>query len=245
MLDHLFSLCEYLMKYLVCIFAAQCVTTNNQDTLSLLDKYKYQNMSMGKWYEMLIGLAKLNRGNTNPFVLELHSLFFSPSGKLSPEISVLPEIINVRNELHRRPFSERNAEKIAGHIKILLWSILGKSIFLENYLLQIVETALPNPRRKTFEYHIKNLMGSHPEFLLTPVHESTIFPYREVFLKKPTSSEYLTLFPYIVFDLCPHSQRDDVFLFEKLGKKTAYKSSQQGHIITKEVRITENSGSLR
>lgn len=137
-----------------------------------------------------------------------------------------------------RPFSERNAEKIAGKIKILLWSILDNSIFLENYLLQIVETALPNPKRGNFIYHIKNLMGSHPEFLLTPLQESTIYPYREVFLKKPNSSEYLVLFPYIVFALCPQSQRDDVFLFDRIGKETAYKSSQQGHIITKEVRIT-------
>jgi len=234
LLDHLFGLTEYMIKYFVCILLSQCLKMNEQDLSSILGKYKHQNMTMGKWYGLMISLAKVNRKNDSPFIPELSSIFFSSSGKVSTEISSFEGIIKIRNAVHKRPFSERSSENKAGDVKITLWGILDKCIFLKDYLLQVVEAVIPNPKHNNFLYHIKNLMGSHPEFLLTTIEETQIYPFRELFLRRPHSSEYLNLTPYIIFDFCPQSQRDDIFLFDKIGDQTIYKSSQQGHHMNKD-----------
>lgn len=233
-LDSLFHLTECILKYFVCLLVAENIN-NKKDLPNIFSNYKYTNLTLGKWYELLIALSKLYIDNkATLYISELPYFFYPTPKKLSKEALLFQQIIQIRNELHRKPFTERQAENVASEIRIMIWDILDKCIFLKEYLLQVVELALPDSKDNDLLYHIKYLVGSHPEFLITPVKSNKIYPYRHVFLKKINCSEILMMHPYIIFDFDPTTRRDDVFIFEKIGKDTIYKSSQQGHFIERD-----------
>ena len=230
-LDTLFHLTEFTLKYLVCMLLAENIK-NGKDVVSILANYKHVNLTLGKWYELLMTLSKLCFDKkAELYVPELPAFFYKPSKQLTEAMSFFSKIIQIRNEIHKRPFLERQAEKVASEIWIMLLDIFDKCIFLKDYILQVIESAMPAPEGDKFVYNTKYLMGSHPEFLLLPAKESKIYPYRKIFLKRVDSSEILIMHPYIIFDYDSAAHRDDIFIFEKIGDKTVYKSSQQGHFI--------------
>ncbi|MGA2935693.1 MAG: response regulator [Syntrophobacteraceae bacterium] len=231
-LDYLLNLAEYIIRYLGCILIAQNMSSHPKQCVDLLSQYRNINMTMGKWCELLRKAFQLNNNPKSHFMPELISLL-SSSEKDTP-FQLFDKLITIRNEIHKRPYSERTSEVAFSSVKRIIRTLLDRCVFLKNYPLQIVESAHPNGGKHMFIYFIKLLMGSHPEFVVIPMHESSVLPYRQVFITKANETMYLNLHPFIAFDVCQTTFKDDVFLFDRIGTNTLYKSSQQGHILTKD-----------
>lgn len=199
-LDTLFNLSECILKYFVSILAAE--NRNNQRNIkNILNSYKYSNLTLGKWHEMMMTLSRICLDkDAQLYVPEIRSFFHQVSKKPNENITSLERIISLRNKLHQRPFTERQAETVASEVKQRLWNILDGCIFFKDYILQLVESAIPDSKNNTLFYHMKYLMGSHPEFLMTVTTESKIYPYRKVFLKRMDGPDILVLDPYLIFD---------------------------------------------
>jgi two-component system response regulator (stage 0 sporulation protein F) len=243
-LDNLFLLCEHILKYLTFLFCSQIMQTQKDELLEMLSNYYNKNMTMGKWFELMIKLSKINEGLNNVFITELPTFFFTRKKKIREEITDFEKIISARNEIHLRPYTERAAEEIAVNVKEAIENILGKLIFLKDYPMQLVESVVTNPEEQTFLYNVKNLMGSHPEFLLIPMISRTLYPYREVFLRKTEDTWsadkeyfYLSLHPFIIYEFCHSSMRDDIFMIDRFGEDITYKSCQRGHIKKKRQKL--------
>lgn len=234
-LDTMFNLCEYIIKYIASIMLANLKDCDNNSFLLIHNGFSNFNMTLGRIYEIFrkTSLA-IKKTGTSYFVYEFDKLLYTNKGNYK-ELDEILEVVSLRNEIHKRPFTERAAEKIIVKVKHLLWNLMDKLIFLKNYELILAESIVSDSNNGTYIFHIKKLMGSHPEFIhfAEPITENLTL--KQVYLSNSDNSNFLNLHPFIIFEFNDYSYREDVYLFDKFGSKMTYKSCQQGHNMEKEI----------